>query len=186
VIAALFVQTNGAYYGLDNVDPWDEQRDARTYPGPHPVIAHPPCNRWCKYARVNQTRYGLLVGDDQGCFESALGHVNKYGGVLEHPAQSIAFDRYGLGRPRLKEGWTRSGPGWICEVYQGHYGHRAPKPTWLYAVSKSALPELNRTRLRTGISCTPLTGRESLSKKERSATPIQFRDLLIGIANNAV
>lgn len=28
-IAALYVQTDGAYYGLENVDPWDEKRDAR-------------------------------------------------------------------------------------------------------------------------------------------------------------
>ena len=28
VIAALFVETGGAYFGLPNVDPWDEARDA--------------------------------------------------------------------------------------------------------------------------------------------------------------
>jgi hypothetical protein len=31
VIAALFVQTAGAYFGLPGVDPWDETRDATTY-----------------------------------------------------------------------------------------------------------------------------------------------------------
>jgi len=31
MIAALYVQTNGAYYGIDGVDPWDEARDARNY-----------------------------------------------------------------------------------------------------------------------------------------------------------
>ena len=39
-IAALFVETNGVYYGLDNIEPWDKQRDARKYKGPYPVIAH--------------------------------------------------------------------------------------------------------------------------------------------------
>jgi sterol desaturase/sphingolipid hydroxylase (fatty acid hydroxylase superfamily) len=29
-IAALFVETDGCYFGLDGVDPWDEPRDART------------------------------------------------------------------------------------------------------------------------------------------------------------
>ena len=33
-VAALFVETNGVYFGLDAVDPWDECRDARTYGGP--------------------------------------------------------------------------------------------------------------------------------------------------------
>ena len=28
-VAALFVQTGGCYFGLPDVDPWDESRDAR-------------------------------------------------------------------------------------------------------------------------------------------------------------
>ena len=53
-IAALYVQTDGAYYGIDGVDPWDEERDARKYDGPWSVLAHPPCaiggqswRHWC-------------------------------------------------------------------------------------------------------------------------------------------
>ena len=49
MVAALFVERDGAYYGLPNVDPWDAERDARTYAGPFPVVAHPPCERWGKY-----------------------------------------------------------------------------------------------------------------------------------------
>ena len=29
MVAALFVETDGVYFGLPNVDPWDEERDAR-------------------------------------------------------------------------------------------------------------------------------------------------------------
>jgi len=32
VIAALFVETNGVYFGLPDVDPWDERRDATPVP----------------------------------------------------------------------------------------------------------------------------------------------------------
>jgi hypothetical protein len=46
VIAALYVESGGAYFGLDGVGPGGEARDARTYKGPHPVVAHPPCQRW--------------------------------------------------------------------------------------------------------------------------------------------
>jgi len=46
MIAALYVQTDGCYFGIDGVDPWGEPRDARRYDGPYPVIAHPPCQRW--------------------------------------------------------------------------------------------------------------------------------------------
>ena len=48
MIAALYVQTGGSYYGVEGVDPWDEARDARLYSGPWPVVAHPPCQRWGK------------------------------------------------------------------------------------------------------------------------------------------
>ena len=34
MIAALFVEHGGVYYGMPNVDPWDEERDARKYAGP--------------------------------------------------------------------------------------------------------------------------------------------------------
>ncbi len=49
MIAALYVETGGCYFGVPwLIDPWDEQRDARLYAGPWPVVAHPPCQRWGK------------------------------------------------------------------------------------------------------------------------------------------
>lgn len=44
MVAALFVAKGGCYFGLEGVDPWDETRDARLYPGPHPApaVTHPP------------------------------------------------------------------------------------------------------------------------------------------------
>ena len=90
-IAALYVEKGGVYYGLDGVDPWDEERDARLYDGPHPVVAHPPCNVWGQLAPVNEARYGTPVGHDKGCFAAALEAVETWGGVLEHPAYTLAF-----------------------------------------------------------------------------------------------
>ena len=55
MIAALFVEKDGCYYGLPNVDPWDEERDAKKYIGFNPVVAHPPCHRWGKIHRENFT-----------------------------------------------------------------------------------------------------------------------------------
>jgi len=101
-IAALFVYLDGAYAAVEGFDLWDEARDARLYDGDDPVVAHPPCNRWCMpLAVVNQTRYGHRVGDDGGCFASALASVRRCGGVLEHPAYSAAFAAHGLPKP----GW---------------------------------------------------------------------------------
>ena len=81
------------------------------------------------------------IGDDGGCFESALSAVRKFGGVLEHPAQSIAWKHYGLLKPNGAS-WTRQlfDPGWVCQVDQGNYGHCCNKPTWLYAVGCKVRP----------------------------------------------
>jgi hypothetical protein len=54
VIAALYVERGGPYFGIEGVDPWDEARDARTYAGPHPVVAHPPCERWGRYSKAER------------------------------------------------------------------------------------------------------------------------------------
>ena len=78
MIAALYVQKDGAYYGIDGVDPWDEDRDARLYDGPWPVVAHPPCNKWSILAYVVQAKGLGKIGDDGGCFASALAAVRKY------------------------------------------------------------------------------------------------------------
>jgi hypothetical protein len=86
-------KTGGVYFGLPDVDPWDEARDARLYAGPWPVVAHPPCSRWCQYAGLVQARYGYRKGDDGGTFEAALGAVRTWGGVLEHPAFSALSRR---------------------------------------------------------------------------------------------
>lgn len=134
MVAALYVQTGGAYYGMPDVDPWDEARDARLYDGPHPVVAHPPCSRWCRLAGLVEARWGHKRGEDGGCFEAALASVRKWGGVLEHPAYSDAWAAFDLPMPSRSGGWQRGMcGGWSCHVEQGRYGHPAKKATWLYA-----------------------------------------------------
>lgn len=56
-VAALFVDPAGHYPELV-ADTWDAARDARLYDGPHPVVAHPPCQLWVNLAHVNYKRYG--------------------------------------------------------------------------------------------------------------------------------
>lgn len=197
-IAALFVEISGPYFGLDQVDAWDVERDARKYPGPFPVVAHPPCERWGRYwSGGPSARVRRQLGDDAGCFHSALTSVRTYGGVLEHPEASHAFKRFGLPIPKWGGGWTDPDAygGRSCCVAQGHYGHQARKMTWLYAVvskypeltwgpSKNGLrldegfhsKEERRRAIRTGVC-------QRLSKRQRLLTPEPFRDLLIKIAS---
>ena len=89
MIAALFVQKNGAYSGLPNVDPWDESRDARKYDGPFPVVAHPPCARWCRLAGLVEKRWGHKRGDDGGCFASASATPDAFRAILIAMAESV-------------------------------------------------------------------------------------------------
>lgn len=66
MIAALFVSPSGVYIDVPGVDPWPESRDARLYAGPHSVVAHPPCSRWCRLAGLVEARWGHKRGDDDG------------------------------------------------------------------------------------------------------------------------
>ena len=143
MIAALYVARNGAYSNLEGVDPWDEKRDARLYNGPHPVVAHPPCTRWCRLAGLVEARWGYKKGDDGGTFAAALASVREWGGVLEHPAYSDAWAAHDLTPPVTGGGWTAADfvGGWTCYIEQWRYGHMAKKATWLYAVAP-ALPAL--------------------------------------------
>jgi hypothetical protein len=194
VIAALYVAPNGAYAGIPGIEVWDEARDARKYAGPWPVVAHPPCARWCKMAPVNLARYGQAIGDDGGCFGAALASVRRWGGVLEHPSYSRAWRAHGLPWPPEAGGWQadHSG-GWCCYVEQGNYGHAARKATWLYAVGVE-LPPLRwgpaKGRMAWISSNRPRHllaqfGIAQLSKRAASATQPEFRDLLASIARTA-
>lgn len=203
IVAALFVQTDGCYFGLEGVEPWDEKRDARKYAGPWPVVAHPPCQRWGKFwagqpGTITRTGQRKRKGDDDGCFEVALEAVRKFGGVLEHPEGSHAWAHFGLNSPERETGWVAAdfADGWTCCVEQSSYGHYARKPTWLYAC-RATLPVLACKRspanldpaviARIGLKRAQRRG-EVASKgggtdsRARIGTPLPFRDLLLSIA----
>jgi hypothetical protein len=208
-VAALYVQTGGCYYNLPGVDPWDEARDARLYAGPYPVIAHPPCPRWGKMwfgqpLTVKRTGIRKKLGDDDGCFESALGSVRKFGGVLEHPEGSHAWTHFGLNEPPREGGWIVADfqGGWTCCVEQGRYGHYARKPTWLYAVvaDPNDLPLLDWGKseprydpavvARMGLKRAKRLGEVGArgggtDSSPRIGTPEPFRDILLSIARTA-
>lgn len=195
MIAALFVQKGGCYYGLPGIDPWDAERDARTYAGPHSVVAHPPCQLWTRFAHVNFARWGgehNRPGNDAGCFAAALAAVRKHGGVLEHPAFSDAWKAHQLVRPHKIAGWREAGTGeWVCEVWQSAYGHKARKRTWLLYCGQEKPFELwwDRPEAEYQIGFHDQRGKErnkpTISGKAASATPPKFRDALIDLARLA-
>jgi len=205
-IAALYVETDGAYFGLEGVEPWDIRREARTYNGPHPIVAHPPCQRWGNFWHGSTRKpHQFNLGDDGGCFEAAFLCLNRFGGVLEHPAGSRAWKHFGIPTPPREGGWikvpsqTHQSLMWTCEVSQGHYGHLAGKRTWLIAsrLQKEQLPELRwgLCEQRLHPRALELHGYEKARRigmmamvggknktRIRNATPPEFREVLIDIA----
>ena len=193
MIAALFVQKGGSYTGLPGVDLWDIDRDARTYDGPWPVVAHPPCQLWTRFAHVNYARWGgehNRPGNDGGCFAAALAIVRKWGGVLEHPAFTDAWKAHGLLRPELGR-WKFHDGYWVTEVWQSAYTHQARKRTWLLYCGFYPPPPLrwNRAEATHQIGFHDQRGKAAnkptISGKKASATPAEFRDLLISLAASA-
>ena len=185
-VAALFVERGGVYWNLPDVDPWDEARDARLYEGPHPVVAHPPCDRWHQLSAVNHKRWGFTINEDGGCFAAALRAVRQFGGVLEHPAETRAFKFHGIPEP-IAETWQRTIAGdWVTEIWQSAYGHRARKRTWLLYHGDRLPPPLKWVRLSGEFQIgnfDPVKPR--LPRGECDATPEPFRDLLLSIARTA-
>lgn len=201
-VAALFVETGGCYFDAPGVEPWDITKDARQYAGPWPVVAHPPCQRWGRFWHGSTRKpHQFKLGDDGGCFEAALRAVRKFGGVLEHPAHTHAWDAFNLATPDRAGGWRPAGDsvGMVCHVEQGHYGHLSRKATWLYAAWTS-FPDLIWGRGEQRIHPVALArhGYEKARRigmmamvggkdktRIRNATPPEFRDVLLAIVRSA-
>lgn len=171
-ISVLFARRDSVYKSLA-LDVWDEDRDARLYDQQNPVIAHPPCRGWGRLRSFARVAPGEL---DLGFF--AVDIVRRFGGVLEHPANSRLFMEAGLPSP----GSSDDVGGWTLPVFQSWWGHRAPKPTWLYVVgvSPTLIPVMP---FALGIP----SGRiENMSTREREATPKDFAIWLCDLASQTL
>jgi hypothetical protein len=125
-VACLYVDPRGPYPALVGPEMcWDEARDARMYVGPFPVVAHPPCGPWSRFAVLGNCRQDAL------CASRALEQVRTFGGVLEHPSESRFFDKASLPHPGEFPDYVG---GETFEVDQVSWGHACSKRTWLYVV----------------------------------------------------
>lgn len=132
-VAALYVDPRGPYPRL--VREWyDEARDARTYAGPWPIVAHPPCGPWGVMAEK-------CVHQDPELAPLAVEQVRRFGGVLEHPRASRLFEHCGMPLPGwLPDAWG----GRTIEVDQVAWAHSCRKPTWLYVVGVQFIHGIRR------------------------------------------
>lgn len=78
-VTVIFCDEKSLYKSLV-ADCYDKKRNALTYAGNNPVVAHPPCQLWGKMAKINYLRWGgehNRPGNDGGCFKFALDTVNR-------------------------------------------------------------------------------------------------------------
>ena len=180
MISVLFCDPEGVYSEFPGLDLWGlPDRDAMDWPGGNPVICHSPCQEYsiaktCHPRRLPEPTFGF-----------ALAAVRNYGGVLEHPAKSLAFRMHGLPSPREGAGWQRTMcGGWTCCVWQGHYGHFAPKATWLYCAGANP-PNLRWGPANTGKTLQTHSS-HSTGLKLRNGTPADFARVMISIAESVI
>lgn len=180
-VAALYVDPRGPYPKL--VEHWyDEARDARTYAGPWPVVAHPPCGPWGRLRH-------MCKHQDAACGPHAVEMVRRYGGVLEHPEISRLWRACAMPLPgELPDGWG----GRTYAVRQVAWGHRCEKPSWLYVVGVAALDVVAGERVggrsTHAIATNDRTRRlgiKTVTASERRLTPPAFAAWLVELAAQA-
>lgn len=179
-VAALYVDVErGPYAQMQGVDAWGVERDARLYAGPHPVVAHPPCGGWGLLRMSRHHIWGKngwstpeldREASEMSCGPIAVRQVRQFGGVLEHPAHSMLWDYCSMPRPGL---FSDSHGGFTVVVWQGAYGHDAPKKTWLYCV------DVDRGALDLRGFADPGGRVQSMWSSKRHLTPQPFAELLV-------
>lgn len=177
-VAVLFARSDSCYKVLSDVEVYDMERDARTYDGPWPVVAHPPCRAWGRLRTFANPR-----PDERNLARLAVALVREFGGVLEHPAGSTLWAAQSLPRPGARDqfgGWTLAAP-------QHWFGHKAEKATWFYVVGcePGEIPDIPFVLGEaTHVVSTAKRGNNKprISKAEREHTPPELAAWLVEVA----
>lgn len=181
MIAVLFARADSVYKQLPGVDVFDVERDARTWNGGCPVVAHPPCRAWGRLRKFAKPR-----PDEKDLARWAVAQVRKFGGVLEHPAASTLWQDQDLPPPGKRDAFG----GWTLPVTQYWFGHRAEKATWLYIVGVEprdipAMPLQLGEATHVIRPCTAHASADrkpSVTKAEREHTPPLLAAWLVDLA----
>lgn len=173
-VAILCARSDSDYKKIAGCDVYDAERDARTFPGGLPLVAHPPCRLW--------GQLHALARCENPEAEKSLGvwcanQVREWGGVLEHPIRSKLWAAANLPRPGERDSFG----GFTVAMPQQWFGHRAEKWSWFYVcgIEPKELPEIpfqigeashvidTTKRLGKGVR----GWRPCVNKRERDATP---------------
>lgn len=166
VVAALFVRADSHYKLMPGVDAYDVSRDALSWCGGCPVVAHPPCRAWGRYRAVAKPRPG-----ERELAVWAVRMARRFGGVVEHPLSSGLWSEVGC----LSHGVRDDFGGVLIPVHQSWWGHRAEKATGFYVVGP--VPTMPDT-LNGGC----LVSVERMGRAERERTPPELASWLVEVA----
>ena len=154
MITILCAHPNSHYHKIANLDIYDKSRDAWTFNGLNPVIAHPPCAQWSRlkfFAHSNHSEKELAIR----CYEKVL----QNGGALEHPMGSSLWKYLGLQKK-------------VISVDQHWFGFPARKQTYIWfnkckAVSSPLLFDRYKTKV------------DKMAYLSKSITPLLFNQWLV-------
>lgn len=192
VVAVLFARSDSIYKTMRGCDVYDIDRDARTYTGKLPVVAHPPCRAWGALRALAKPR-----PDEKELAIFAVATIRRVGGVLEHPAHSTLWKAAGLPYPGAG---TDEWGGFTIPLQQNWFGHRAAKATWVYVcgatmddlprpcyVLGEATHVIAQSRARGPEGKRLVKGmpgwRPEVTRREREATPPAFAEWLKVLAS---
>lgn len=172
-VTALCCNSRTAYRFLPGVEYFDQARDARTFSGGTPVVAHPPCRPWISSGwRVLAKP---LAGEENLAW-FCLDQVMANGGILEHPAGSRFWAEAHLPRPGCG---SDQGP-WCVEVQQSWWGFPFVKPTWLLFVGVPRHLVLFPLRLHQSFHARQDERRwKNLTRRQRAETTFDFARWLV-------
>lgn len=158
LVPVLFVHSRSNYKKIPFFDCYDEKRNALSYTGSHPVIAHPPCRLWSRlrsFSKAPESEKNLAIW--------SVDLVRSVGGIVEHPYDSQlwkhihcpgvgVFDKFG-------------GTSFVFDQFD--FGYYTRKRTRLYIVGLNSLSEMPRFNLR----FEPVARKfDNLTPKQRSET----------------
>lgn len=123
--AVLVMGEPSAYEGLA-VDCFDLCVHGCAFSGHQPVVAQPASRCWGRGRDMRRPQQ-----DERLLSLWMLAQVQRWGGVLMHPANSQLWGAANL--PLPGHGYDEIG-GWTLPVWQSWFGASVPKPTWVYIV----------------------------------------------------
>ncbi len=183
-VAVLCCSKNSIYKTIPGCDCYDIKRDAGTFKGGMPVVAHPPCRLWSAFCSHQAKSKNPEEEKALGVF--CADQVKKFGGVLEQPAHSRLWSECGLPIPGQQGSIFSKEPreSFAIEMPQYWFGDTREKNTWVYVhgVHWTILPALP-FRLK------PEGGDRRIwqlmsSKNQRERTPIKFAEWLVACARS--